>query len=278
MGFPALTSKSSTAMLWKPATLGEETFLHAYQYFGRHLTLAIPPPHSMDSLYSGDLFVEFSRLHASLEIFFRALRGAVFSLPQAGHLQPLHFGKYLARQGFVSSALVVDRRFCERLKLAAKVSTEARPPAPALAKKIREEMGRCYMCGRQLTQKGDDVDRATVEHLWPLSLGGGSNEENLIAACRKCNLGRENSVTWAWGPVQATDYKNDTSKNPPMPLRVSLGMVKLMDEAAGRNGRMKLLTLKQAAVSAAPLFPTIAFDDGRHRTYFELLEYIRKTA
>jgi hypothetical protein len=228
-------------------------------------------------LYSESLFLEFSRLHASLEIFVRALRGAAFSLQQMGHLEPMPFGKHLARQDFVSSDLVTDRRFCESLKLAARVSADARPPSSALARRIREEMGRCYMCGRQLTQKGDDVDRATVEHLWPLSLGGSSVEDNLIPACRKCNAGRENSVTWAWGPVSGTDYKNDGGIHPAMPLRISLAMVRLMDEAAGRNRRGGLLTLKEAAIAAAPLFPTIGIGDARHRTYFELLDHVRET-
>lgn len=263
-------------MLWKPTTQGEDTFLYAYEHFGRHLKLEARSPYSLDFLYSESLFLEFSRLHASLEIFIRALRGAAFALPQMDHLQPVQFGKYLAKQGYVSSDLIAHRKFCEHLKLAARVSVDARPASPALAKRIREEIGRCYMCGRQLTQKGHDVDRATVEHLWPLSLGGRSDEENLIAACRKCNEGRENSVTWAWGPVQATDYKNDRALNPTMSLRVSLGMVRLMDEAAGRDGRGKI-TLKEAAIAAAPLFPTIGIGDARHRTYFELLEHVRGT-
>jgi hypothetical protein len=264
-------------MLWKPTTQGEDTFLYAYEHFGRHLKLDVRSPYSLDFLYSERLFVEFSQLHASLEIFIRALRGAAFSIPQMGNLEPLPFGRHLAKQGYVSSDLVANRRFCEHLKLAARISVDARVPSPALATRIREEMGRCYMCGRQLTQKGDDVDRATVEHLWPLSLGGSSDEGNLIAACKKCNHGRENSVTWAWGPVQATDYKNDLSRNPTMPLRISLAMVRLMDEAAGRNGRGKLLTLKEAAIAAAPLFPAIGISDDRHRTYFELLEHVRET-
>jgi 5-methylcytosine-specific restriction endonuclease McrA len=162
--------------------------------FGRHLRLDVRSPYSLDFLYSERLFLEFSQLHASLEIFIRALRGAAFSIPQMGDLEPLPLSRHLAKQGCVSSDLVANRRFCEHLKLAARICVDARVPSPALAKRIREEMGRCYMCGRQLTQKGDDVDRATVEHLWPLSLGGSSDEGNLIAACKKCNGGRENSV------------------------------------------------------------------------------------
>lgn len=265
-------------MLWKPTTEGEDTFIHAYEHFGRHLRIDIKQPYSLSFLYAENLFTEFSRLHASLEIFIRALRGAAFSLPQMGHLEPLPFGRYLAKQDFVSSDLVADRRFCERLKLAARVSADERPPSSALVKRIREEMGRCYMCGRELTQKGDDVDRATVEHLWPLSLGGSSIEDNLIAACKKCNAGRKNSVTWAWGPVSGTDYKHDGDINPEMPLRISLAMVRLMDEAADRARHGRLLTMKQAAIAAAPLFPRVGIDDARHRTYFELLDHVREKA
>lgn len=51
-------------------------------------------------------------------------------------------------------------------------------------------------------------------------------------------------------------------------------MAKLMLEASGqRDGRKS--TLKEAAIQNFPLFPNIDIKDGRHRTYFELLDDVR---
>jgi hypothetical protein len=104
--------------------------------------------------------------------------------------------------------------------------------------------------------------------------GGESIEPNLIAACKQCNSKRDNSITWAWGPVQSTDYRHQLGVGPNILLRISLAMAKLMLEASGqRDGRKS--TLKEAAIQNFPLFPNIDIKDGRHRTYFELLDDVR---
>lgn len=225
----------------------------------------------MDFLYSERSFLEFACLHATIETFIRAIRAAVFVYMELNHLPATEFGKRLAQRGYLSRSLSDDRRFCESLKQATRVSIEDKSASPGVAKKVRESSGHCYMCGIAVRPTGSGRDQVTIDHLWPLSLGGESIEENLIVACQDCNEKRENSITWAWGPVQSTDYRHQQGKSPNVRLRVSLGMARLMLEASGERAGRKL-TLKQAALRQAPLFPNLEISDARHRVYFELLD------
>jgi HNH endonuclease len=264
-------------MLWKPATYGEEAFLTAYESLGRHLALTARHPMSLDFLFSEESFQEFARLHATIELFIRCIRAASFIYAQFCHLPAPEFGKQLSRSGYLSRRLSDDRRFCELIKQSARISIEQKSASPALAKEIREARRACYMCGIQLKRSGAGRDRATIEHLWPLSLGGESIEHNLIAACQDCNEKRDNSITWAWGPVQSTDYRHKQDQSPNVGLRISLAVAKLMLEASGeRTGRMS--TLKEAALQQSPLFPNLDIKDDRHRVYFELFDQVRRAA
>ena len=50
---------------------------------------------------------------------------------------------------------------------------------------------RCRYCGR--TAREDGV-KLHVDHIYPLSKGGASTEDNLITACQECNLGKNDRV------------------------------------------------------------------------------------
>jgi 5-methylcytosine-specific restriction endonuclease McrA len=263
-------------MLWRPATQGELTFLTIYEVIGRYISVDVPAPLTLDFLVNEHSFQDFARLHATIEIFVRCTRAAAFLQPQINHLSAQEFGKQLAKLGYLSRHLSSDRRFCELVKQTARISVEAKPAKLAVAKEIRESASVCYMCGVKLMQSGGGRNQATTEHLWPLSLGGESIESNLIGACQDCNEKRENSITWAWGPVQSTDYRHSHGKNPNVNLRISLAMAKLMMEASGER-RAGQTTLKEAALQHLPLFPTLSIKDDRHRVYFELLDEVRRT-
>lgn len=46
----------------------------------------------------------------------------------------------------------------------------------------------CYICGKALDFEGKDRDRfATADHIWPRSLGGLNDRENIKMACGECN-------------------------------------------------------------------------------------------
>lgn len=262
-------------MLWKPVTAGEEVFLRVYETMGRHIHLTVNEPLTLDFLVSEHSFQEFTRLSATIEVFIRGLRGAMHLLPGLGHIAPLDFAKRLVREDCVSSTLIGDRKFCEALKQAAQIGSQAKQAPDALASAVKDSSPSCYMCGVTLDRIEGSRNRATVEHLWPLSLGGASIQGNLIAACEDCNTKRGHSVTWAWGPVQSTDYRHKPGTNLEIALRLSLASARLMDHASGL-GKGRRLTLKEAALKSMPLFPMIDINDERHRVYFELFDRVRK--
>jgi 5-methylcytosine-specific restriction endonuclease McrA len=67
-----------------------------------------------------------------------------------------------------------------------------RSVSSSLKKELLSNFGReCYVCGR------DDGADVTVDHLWPKSMGGNSEFENLLPCCGDCNSTRGNSMSWA---------------------------------------------------------------------------------
>jgi hypothetical protein len=67
-------------------------------------------------------------------------------------------------------------------------------------KRIRSQRGSCYICGIVLNMDEENqYDSATVEHLWPNSIGGADKDYNLKLACKKCN---ESKASY----IDASDY------------------------------------------------------------------------
>jgi 5-methylcytosine-specific restriction endonuclease McrA len=53
--------------------------------------------------------------------------------------------------------------------------------------------GRCYYCGKSVPP-----DKLTMDHVVPLSRGGKSARNNLVAACKECNNRKKNSLVFEW--------------------------------------------------------------------------------
>ncbi|HKQ05752.1 MAG TPA: HNH endonuclease [Blastocatellia bacterium] len=67
-------------------------------------------------------------------------------------------------------------------------------------RRIRAQRRNCYICGIVLNRDEDQpYDSATVEHLWPQSIGGADKDYNLKLACKNCN---ESKASY----VDASDY------------------------------------------------------------------------
>ena len=49
---------------------------------------------------------------------------------------------------------------------------------------------RCAYCLGEMHMDGTRLDGATIEHLTPKSLGGDNRAENLVSACKACNMAR----------------------------------------------------------------------------------------
>lgn len=63
---------------------------------------------------------------------------------------------------------------------------------------------KCGYCGRPVYIKHHlsmDDDRATIDHVIPISRGGTHAQDNLRLACRKCNEAKGNMPPWMFDAV-----------------------------------------------------------------------------
>jgi hypothetical protein len=112
----------------------------------------------------------------------------------------------------------------------------------------------CYLCAELLDRRAPEGSPAfaTMEHLWPRSLGGDSLEDNLLAACAVCQKVTQDTVSWEWlnahnfvlPPSPSEDAVNSIGSKARW-ARHSLHAVDL----AERHG----LTLKQALLRLGPI-------------------------
>jgi 5-methylcytosine-specific restriction endonuclease McrA len=254
-------------MLWRPSTYGESLFLEIYASLGA--AISVESEYGFDYLVSGRRFKEFARHVASLEVFYRCLRCSErFSREQA-HLPATSLAKELRLTVELPAALYNNKRFLEVAKQAGRIVHEARIFTPGVERDLwRSEPFQCYLCGNTLLDKGKDNPKyKSIDHLWPLSLGGQSSLENLLPACQGCNNSRGHAVTWAMGPVAAYHLPK-TGANFPASWKFALAMFSLTKIAQAER---RPLSLKEAARRARPIVPNI---DTSERTPFVFFETI----
>jgi hypothetical protein len=59
----------------------------------------------------------------------------------------------------------------------------------------------CYLCGVKMNfETKQENDSYTLDHIWPRRLGGESDEDNLLPACRECNNHHKKSFA-SWGAI-----------------------------------------------------------------------------
>jgi 5-methylcytosine-specific restriction protein A len=68
--------------------------------------------------------------------------------------------------------------------------------------KRKREKGICYFCGTRVAPS-----RLTMEHKVPLSRGGKSTRENLVAACKECNNKKKYLL-----PIEWEEYLKNLSR------------------------------------------------------------------
>ena len=106
-------------------------------------------------------------------------------------------------------------RFVERSVEASNSSLSPRRFEDFRRKSIRER-ARCYMCNAELDfnrkEKETKYRWFTIDHIWPRSYGGDSEDTNLLAACADCNSEKKgNFSTWAMINVQSLIGEVDPS-------------------------------------------------------------------
>lgn len=261
-------------MLWRPVTPGEHVFLRLYEGLGAHLEISGPQDVGLAFLVAEQRFSEFVRLAATLEVFMRCVRAAQEFVATDGHLPAARIGRRLREDADLPARLYNDPVFCEHAKQAGKISADKRRKGSVERNAMRSEAPFCYLCGIPLTQPGQARSSFTVEHLWPMTFGGDTVEDNLLPACKDCNEKRNHSITWAWGPVQSTYHARSSTEDLPGELRLSLALAKLMLVAGGNPNPRARSTLKQAAKRAAPLVTPLNVETNRRYLYFDLLTQI----
>lgn len=85
---------------------------------------------------------------------------------------------------------------CNRV-LSASQASRQKLGEPLRREVFREHGMTCYACGISLQMRSQERDQATTEHLWPRSLGGDSNFDNLLPACKGCNDHRNDHPVWS---------------------------------------------------------------------------------
>lgn len=252
--------------LWKPATIGEVVFQRLY----RHLTMSIEITHEatdLSFLVAPQRFRDFMHLAATLEIFMRTLRSVAEMYVEMPGASGQTYGRRVREDTDLPVSLISDSAFCSELRDLAPAA-HLRRRNPGIEKNVLERSSRCYMCGIAVVDTGTGRDRATVDHIWPLRLGGVSIEENLDVACSDCNLKKGHAATWAWGPVQSTYEQVSESAALNSELRMSLVIARIMFTASTPQRRS---TLKEAAARIWPAAARVSMPSGRPHVYFECL-------
>ncbi|WP_082729098.1 HNH endonuclease [Burkholderia sp. LA-2-3-30-S1-D2] len=257
-------------MLWKASTYGEELFLVLYRELGKKISVGIPDNVGFNFLVSPSRFEEFTRLSATLEIFLRCVRCAKKFHEDEPHMPARNLGRMLRIHTDIPAFLYDNQIFCEFAKQTGRIAAEEKRSDQIERNALSVEPAQCYLCGVSLTKKKNARDQCTVEHIWPLSLGGETVEENIIPACKDCNDKRSNTITWAWGPVQSTFHTRSGNANPPGQLKLSLAIARLMLAASANERRP--ITLKDAAKKIRPVLPDLNIEEGQTYLYFELFQ------
>jgi 5-methylcytosine-specific restriction endonuclease McrA len=74
-------------------------------------------------------------------------------------------------------------------------------PATTRRAVLERDGSRCRYCGKRIP-KG----LVTIDHVMPVSQGGGDDTDNLVVACRSCNYSKGSNPPcgWEWLPKQST--------------------------------------------------------------------------
>jgi 5-methylcytosine-specific restriction endonuclease McrA len=261
---------------WKPVTYGEELFLNLYEELGSRMRIDGPGGSELDFLVNSPAFQTFTRLSATSEVFLRCVRCAIEIHRQSSHAPAIRFAQAARRDLDLPGRLLQNQKFAERLKQVGRIAFEAKRDKVVEENATRGEPNHCYLCGTLFATTG--LSARTIEHIWPLSLGGETVGQNLVLACADCNSKRGRMMTWAYGPVHSTYYTHSSNspstKSPPADLRLSLALAKLLKAAAPTRSRRNPLTLKEAAQSVRPAIPNLDVQKDRPYVYFELLQQI----
>ncbi|MGJ7570893.1 HNH endonuclease [Variovorax sp. RB2P76] len=117
---------------------------------------------------------------------------------------------------------------------------------------------KCCFCGGLLERAEDEKfydaagKKATLEHVWPASLGGNSIGENLVPACYSCNQAKADVFTWEQANIHDFVYPinfqlSEFRQRVPLHQKIVLQRRAVMDLAIRDS-----LTLKKSLIAIGP--------------------------
>lgn len=130
----------------------------------------------------------------------------------------------------------------------------------------------CYLCANPLDARVSQENPlyATVEHIWPQSVGGDSVERNLLPACHSCQDATKDTMSWEWFNVHNLVL-------PPAPSAAALGAITKKAKAAKHFMRAaeladeENLTMKDALLRLGRVKDPLTYIDRRLPvTFFDL--------
>jgi 5-methylcytosine-specific restriction endonuclease McrA len=261
---------------WRTETPGERLFLMAYDIV---TTTAQPSIAAQTWMVSSHGLAEFFRLVVAMELTHRCLNASV----EIMQVMPHASAEAVLRELRTSVQLYGPGRqikeVAEQSRLAAIAYTESKTSDGTKNAVHRESRNYCCWCGTHTSrgQSPEKFDQATIEHLWPIFLGGTSDLENLTIACKSCNEDRQHAFTWAWFALQAMNEKLDSNESLPGPIRLALGLHRLLIVAGGQTKISRMpVSLKDASKILRGAIPTITLQKDKRYTFFEILQMSRE--
>lgn len=116
----------------------------------------------------------------------------------------------------------------------------------------------CCFCGDRMIADSHSIVRdskgikATLEHIWPSSLGGDSITENLVPACSECNTIKSDLCTWEQGCIHDFIYPIDFHLSDFLPRLPIEQRILVQRRAVMVLAQRDKLSLKEALLRVGP--------------------------
>lgn len=134
----------------------------------------------------------------------------------------------------------------------------------------------CCFCGVRMSPDSEGVFRdnrgakATLEHIWPSSLGGDSIVENLVPACGVCNTEKADIFVWEQGLVHDFIYPVDFNSSDFFDRVPIYERLLLQRRAVMFVAQRDKLTLKEALRRVGPYGAMEAIDQSDTWDFFNI--------
>ncbi|WP_164709804.1 HNH endonuclease [Euzebya pacifica] len=232
------------------ATRGERLFRRIRDLCRVEIQIAAEIDRRASLIDREELGSNFLSTTQAFSMFGRLMKGARWARSEMLKSDPVAFDSYLTDLILHECHVAVEqvRRILPLLMDALEVCDKS--PSPALSREVRDtHPDHCIYCGRNSTEA--DGKRLTVEHVWPSSLGGDTDFENLAPACKGCNSARNHAALWTEFWFQGFHVRPRPSQNEVETFDSTKYRIAVMLFRAERDSQAK--SLKEALYARGPI-------------------------